>query len=938
MTSPSLDGERLILIDGHALAYRAYWALQKQGLRTRKEGMPVWAVYGFLRTLLEVIKAQKPHFLAVSFDRPAPTFRHEQFEAYKAQRQPMPEDLRSQMPLIREAVQAFGIPIYEVDGFEADDVIGTIARQARERGNEVLIVTGDQDALQLVDDKIHVLMPKVGAGDMVEMDPAAVQEKYGLMPEQIVDMKALTGDASDNIPGVPGIGPKTALKLLQEHGSVRGLYENLDQVKPPRIQELLRQHQDQAKMSYELATIDRNAPVTLDEMACRLFVPDLNHLVPVLQKFEFSTIMKELPDLMRLFQAEGSLPEVPDMEEGDLWFDFQEEEGPAKPAFAAKIITDPVDLEAVCQAIRQAGRVAVDTETTSIKAMEADLVGISLAYRRSGELETVYLPVGHRNATDPVPQLPLDEVLNHLKPILEDAAIQKVGHHLKYDMDVLSRYGVSVNGLADDTVICDYLVDPGRSHGLKDLALSLLNIKMTPISDLIGTGAKAISMDQVLTEPAAHYAVADAGVTFELAERLPREVKALDMDWLYREVELPLTQVLARMEQHGVRIDTGYLKELSQRMAHQLLGLEQKIHGHAGRAFNVNSPKQLSVILFEEMKLPTTGVKKNPSGGYSTDAQVLEKLAPVHPIVRLLLEYRSLAKLKGTYADTLPELINPRTGLVHTSFNQTVAATGRLSSSDPNLQNIPIKTALGREIRRAFVPTCSDQCLVSADYSQIELRLLAHFSQDEAFVESFQKDEDVHRRTAAEIFGLELSQVTDDMRRIGKTVNFGIAYGQSAYGLAQTLAIPQKEAAGIIERFKLRYPKVQTFLIQTIAKAKQQGYVTTVWGRRRYIPEINSSNRQIREFGERTAINTPIQGTAADIIKLAMVRVDQALKASKLNASLLLQVHDELVFEVAMDQVESLIALIRPIMEGAMELTVPLKVDISSGPNWVEAK
>lgn len=947
----------LILIDGHALAYRAFFALQRQGLRTRRDNTPTWAVYGFLRTLLEVIQTRKPECLAVSFDR-GRTFRHEKYEAYKAHRPPMPDDLRSQLPIIRQVVEAFGIPIYELDNYEADDVIGSLAKQAARRGQQVSIVTGDQDTMQLVEDRIHVLTPKAGAGELVEYDPVKVKERYEVTPEQFVDYKALIGDSSDNIPGVPGIGPKTAVKLIQQFGSLDGILARVDEVTPVRIRDLIANHVDQARMSHELSAIDIDAPVNLDQVQCELSPPpDLTALRDLLAQLEFTTILRDLPKILSHFgMTEADMPALTavaapadpaapaDGDDEALWFDFGNESPSLRtPEPRLTIVTDGAALASLAGRMAK-GSFAFDTETTGTRALEADLVGISVALPSEADatevakLDAYYLPVGHKLPTDPVPQLPLDDVLAALKPVFEDPKVGKIGHNLKYDIDVLARYGIQVQGVVDDSMVADYLADPSRSHGLKEAALGQLGYQMMPIRDLIGTGAKAITMDQVLTERAAVYAAADAAVSYELAHVERQQLQVRDLIGLYETMELPLIPVLAQMEQAGVALDVEHLRQLSTSLGTQLQVLEEKIWRLAGREFNINSPKQLSTVLFDDLQLPTAGIKKNPSGGYSTDAAMLEKLAPKHDIVKQILEYRQLAKLKSTYADSLPTLINPHTGRLHTSFNQTVAATGRLSSTDPNLQNIPIKTELGREIRRAFVSGSPDLLLVSADYSQIELRLLAHYSEDPAFLEAFRQGEDIHRRTAAEIFGIEPEQVTGDMRRIAKTVNFGIAYGQTAFGLSQTLGIGQKEAAGIIERFRTRYPRVQQYITQMVAFAKEHGFVTTLTGRRRYLPEINAANRQAREVGERMAINTPLQGTAADLIKLAMIKIHDTLPGSGLKARMLLQVHDELVFEVAKEQADDLKALIRPIMESVWELKVPLRVDVSAGLNWVEAK
>ncbi|MBC7543266.1 MAG: DNA polymerase I, partial [Candidatus Sericytochromatia bacterium] len=916
-----------------------------------------WAVFGFLRAMLEMIKTRKPECLAVSFDLPGATFRDDMYEKYKSHRPPMPDDLQSQLPLIREVVERFGIPIYTLAGFEADDVIGSIAKRAARNGQTVYILTGDQDTMQLVEEHIRVLTPQSGVDGLVEYGPDTVLERYGVTPEQFIDYKALIGDTSDNIPGVPGIGPKTAVKLLEQFQTVDNLVANIDKVKPDRIRDLIANNLELLRLSHTLSAIITDVEVDFDQAKCKLTPPpDIQALRDLLARLEFNTLLRELPETLKHFGVmDGAAPAAtPDAEgpagegPGDsdaLWFDFQADSTPAArpPTLNMTIVTDPADLPDLVRRLAQ-GPFAIDTETTNVRALQADLVGISLALSpepgatTTDKLDSYYLPVGHALPTDTVAQLPLEATLAALRPVLEDPTIGKIGHNLKYDINVFSRYGIHLRGVADDSMIADYILDPERAHGLKEAALGQLGYTMTPITALIGTGVKAITMDKVLTEPPPGYAAADAAVTFELSHLERTKIGEMGLLDLYENIELPLVVVLAHMEQHGVALDVEHLRRLSKQLAEQIGALEQKVCLLVGREFNLNSPKQLSVVLFEDLQLPTAGIKKNPSGGFSTDAAMLEKLAPKHEAVRMILEYRQLTKLKSTYADSLPELIHPVTKRLHTSLNQTVAATGRLSSTDPNLQNIPVKSELGREIRRAFVAGNPDGVLMSADYSQIELRLLAHYSEDPAFLEAFRQGEDIHRRTAAEIFGMNPEQVTSDLRRIAKTVNFGIAYGQTAFGLAQTLNVPQKEVATIIERFRTRYPRVQQFVTQMIAFAKENGFVTTLTGRRRFLPDAMSPNRNLRELAERMAVNTPLQGTAADIIKMAMIQVHDRLPKSGLSARMILQVHDELVFELPKDEIEPLKALIRPIMEGVMQLKVPLQVDINTAANWMEAK
>jgi len=918
-------GKRLVLIDGHALAYRSFFALQRMDLRT-KDGRATWAVYGFLRAILDVIKSHRPDCMAVAFDRAAPTFRHEEFADYKAHRKPMPDDLRPQMDLIRAIVRAFEFPIYEIDGYEADDLIGTISKQAGKEGYDVLIVTGDRDSFQLIDDRINVLWTKAGT-ELVRMDVAAVQEKYGLTPAQIIDYKGLAGDASDNIPGVPGVGDKTATKLLQEWGTVENLLANLDKV-GGKLGEKIAANVDLARQSLRLATIDVNVPLgDIDWHACKLNMPDLPTLTAVLDELEFKTISNQLPSILAHFTGEPLGLAAPQAA-------LDPETASALEAQAVSLDVEVVSTEEALQRLvrdleSQAG-FAFDTETDALNSLNTKLVGLSFSWEGLAG-KAYYVPVGH----DSGEQLSQDQVLAALKPVLESPSVAKFAHNAKYDVNVLSQFGVCVRGLRFDSMVADYLVDSSRPHGLKELSYELLGVRMTPISDLIGTGAKAITMAQVDIRKAADYAGADAAITSELVTKLSEQLVAGGVNSLYTDIELPLIEVLAAMEQHGVKVDTGYLGQLSHIMGNRLQALEGEIHALAGDAFNINSPKQLAVVLFEKLGLPI--IKKTKTGP-STDASVLEELSEQHEIVAKILEFRQLTKLKGTYVDALPSLINPRDGLLHTSYNQTVAATGRLSSTDPNLQNIPIRTEEGREIRRAFVPSKPGYVLMAADYSQIELRILAQIAKEPAFIQAFQQDEDIHALTASQIFEVPLAEVTKDQRRVGKTINFATIYGQGAFSLARILGIPQKDAKRFIDAFWEHYSAIKHYQIEALAQAKARGYVATLLGRRRYIRELNSSNPIERKNGERMAINAPIQGTAADIIKIAMVRLHAMLRDEGFAARMLLQVHDELVFEVPESEVKALEARVREIMEGAVALDVPLKVDINVGPSWMEAK
>ncbi len=927
----------MVLVDGHALAYRAFFALIKQNLRT-KDGKPTGAIYGFINMLLAAMGSLKPDCLAVCFDLDGKTFRDAQYEGYKAQRKPMPDDLRPQIETIRAAVRAFGLPIYELAGFEADDVIATIALRAVAKGFDVKILTGDRDIFQIVRPGLTVVMPKSGVADLEEYDVAGVEARMSLKPEQIVDYKGLAGDTSDNIPGVPGVGDKTAVGLLHEFGTFDNVFANLDKVSKPKLRENLQAHVDQARMSYKLATIDTEAPVdNLDWEHCEVKLPDLGTLTQVLERLEFKGLLRDLPRRLGVFMgATGAA--APDTAAAvdpavlEALPGADEETRPLSPRVC--VVDTPEALQDLVRNLEKAAVVAFDTETDSVVPLGCALVGISLAYgpADANQCDAYYVPTGHRDGE----QLAKADVIAALKPVFESAAIPKVAHHAKFDIHVLHACGIEVRGLADDTLIAAYVLEAGRSIGLKELAKDLLGYKMTPITELIGkAGVKQRTMDSVAIAEAAPYAAADAAVTLELNERLHERLGADEALGLYRDLEIPLIPLLCKMEQHGVRLDTDLLKDLSVQLDIRIRHTEREAWDIVGHDFNVNSPKQLETILFDKLQLPSS--RKNKTGR-STDAAVLEELRDAHPVVEKILEYRQLTKLKNTYIDALPTFINKRTGLVHTSYNQHVAATGRLSSDQPNLQNIPIRTELGREIRRAFVPCKPGNLILSADYSQIELRILAHVAKDQAFQTAFGADLDIHAATAAEIFGVPLDQVTSEMRRKAKAVNFGVAYGQTPFGLARALAIPQKEAKDFIDAYRRKYSGVHHYTIETVAFAHRHGYVETLLGRKRKLPGLKSSNRQERDFAERAAINAPIQGSAADLIKLAMLKVQRALDREGLETAMVLQVHDELVFEVPPAEFETACELVRREMESAMDLCVPLKVDLRSGPTWMDAK
>ncbi len=909
--------KKLVLVDGYSLAYRAYHALPPN-LQTSR-GELTNAVYGFASMLFTVLQEEQPDYIIVAFDK-GPSFRLQDYEAYKAHRPHMPDEMRTQMARIRELLRILRIPIVELENYEADDIIGTLARQAEEAGLEVIIVTGDRDALQLVDEATTVLTSGRRFSDTIRYTPEKVRERYGLSPRQLIDLKALMGDSSDNIPGVKGIGEKGGIKLLQQFGSLEAIYARLDEV-PTRYRKKLEAGREIAFLSRKLGTIVRDAPVKLDlEAAAQWKHYDRRRLLDFLREMEFHSLVKRVPG-----------PKASEGEAGRQPALFAETE--ASPPGKYHLVADAETLARLAAEWHGAAMLTVDTETTGTDSMRAALVGISLTHR---EGEAWYLPL-RSPAGEPV--LPLEAVRRVLGPLLADAALPKAGHNLKYDLKVLRRAGLPLEGLAFDTMIAEWVINPASPNlGLKNLAWARLGISMTPIRDLIGTGKQRTTMDAVALEQVVPYACADADMAHRLVPLLRTELEARAQFDLFRKLEMPLVPILAAMEMTGVKLDLAYLEALSRELDGRLSALEERIYRLAGEPFNINSTQQLSRILFEKLGLPTRGLRKTKSGHYSTRAGVLEKLRGLHPIVEQILRYRELAKLKSTYVDALPRLVNPETGRVHTTFNQTGTVTGRLSSSNPNLQNIPIRTEEGRRVRRAFIAD-EGKRFVGADYSQIELRVMAHISGDENMIAAFLRGEDIHATTAAAIFGVPLEAVSYEQRRIAKAVNFGLIYGQSAYGLARQIGVTPAQAGAFIERYFQRFPGVRAYMHRIQQEATTRGYVETLFHRRRYFPELMAGSRATasqRQAALRMAINAPIQGTAADIIKLAMIRLWERLHEGAKNAAMILQVHDELIVEAGEADVAAVAALIREAMEGAFDLVVPLKVDLEVGPNWEE--
>ncbi|NDY43159.1 DNA polymerase I [Dissulfurirhabdus thermomarina] len=879
----------VFLIDGSSYLYRAYFAI-RQDLTTRS-GFPTKAVLGVTNMLWKVLREKDPAYVAVAWDAKGPTFRHGIYPDYKVNRPAMPDDLQLQVPRVREVVEALGLPQLEVPGYEADDIIATLVERLRD--HPVLVVSGDKDLQQLLGPRVTLWDPMK---DEV-LDLEALRRRTGLDPERLRDVMALSGDTSDNIPGVPGVGPKTALRLIREFGSLDRLLERVDEIPQKGLREKIRAAAGDLPLWRRLVTLATDVPVPGEVEAYRRRPPDTERLRALFQELGFTRLLREMVPDQRIDEA------------------------------AYEVVRDEAALRDWAERARRAELLTLDTETTSEIPMQARLVGISLCITPPA---AAYIPVAHDGAG---PQLSLERVIEALGPVLADPDVPKLGQNIKYDRIVLARHGVELRGIAGDTMVASYLLDPSRRrHNLNDLAQEFLGHTMTTFKEVTAGQTGRPDFRKVPVEKAAAYACEDAHATALVHERLVPRLKEHGLWELYREIEVPLIEVLARMEMAGILVDAEGLDRLADEFAERLAALEQDIHRAAGTPFNVNSPRQLSEILFDRLKLPK-GKKTRKRTAASTDVEVLTELAERHELPALVLAYRNLAKLRSTYVEGLRRMIHPETGRVHTSFNQTVTATGRLSSSEPNLQNIPVRTEEGRRIRALF-RAAPGHVLLSADYSQIDLRVLAHYSGDAALLAAFRAGADIHRRTAAEIFDVHPDLVTPEMRRVAKTVNFGIIYGMSAYGLAKELRVPQKEAQGFIDRYFARYPGVRRYMEETVAAAREKGYVTTLLGRRRYIPDIGARVRSVREFAERTAINAPIQGTAADIIKLAMLRVDEALRASASRAAMLLQVHDELVLEVPAAEAAAVARVVKERMESVMELAVPLVVGIGTGPDW----
>ena len=926
--------KKLFLLDGMALIYRAYFALSKTP-RITSNGLNTGAIMGFTNTLLEILKNQKPSHLAVVFDTEAPTARHIEFEAYKAHREKMPEDLSASIPYIFKLITGFNIPIITKDGYEADDIIGTLAKKAEKNGFTVYCMTPDKDFGQLVSENIFIYKPaRMGNGAEIQ-GVKEILEKWEVSDvNQVIDILGLWGDAVDNIPGIPGIGEKTAKKLIQEFGSIENIIANADKLKGKQ-RENVENYAEQGLISKKLATILLDVPVELEEEKLLIEEPNKDILEPLFIELEFRTLGKRVFGEMAN-STESSKTTTGQMDLFSLPQDVQmiEEENYAGPVNNLEntpheyiLVNTKEKQEALAAQLSTRTSFCFDTESTGLDANLADIVGLSFSFEKG---KAYYIPT-------PADRQQAQEVINIFKPILENDQIEKIGQNIKYDILLLARYQVAVKGPIFDTMLAHYLIDPDTRHGMDVLAENYLNYKPLSITELIGSkGKKQGNMRDVELDLIKEYASEDADITLQLKEIFKPLLEETNTLSLANEVEFPLVYVLAEIERNGVRIDIDALQQFSKNLETDIRLLEQTIYEKAGVNFNIASPKQLGEVLFDKLKLDPKA-KKTKTGQYKTGEDVLLALAYKSDIVQDILSFRQLQKLKSTYVDALPELINPDTGLIHTSYNQAVAATGRLSSTNPNLQNIPIRTERGREVRKAFIPRHENNVILSADYSQIELRLIAELSKDPNMMEAFTSGHDIHRATAARVYGLELEEVTSDQRRNAKAVNFGIIYGQSAFGLSQSLAIPRKEAAEIIDQYFIQYAGIKKYMSEVLEFAKENGYVETILKRRRYLRDINSANMTVRGFAERNAINAPIQGSAADLIKIAMLGIQKEIEEQGLSGKMIMQVHDELVFDVPENEVSLFKEIIQTKMTGAIKTEIPLVVEIGQGKNWLEA-
>lgn len=916
--------KKLFLLDAYALIFRSYYAFIKNPM-FNSEGLNTSCIFGFVNTLEEVITKEKPTHLAVAFDPAGPNFRHEIYPEYKANRDATPEDIKKSVPIIKEILKAYGIPILQMDGFEADDVIGTISKKADEDGYTVFMMTPDKDYIQLLSDKIFIYKPsRFGNGIEIVDSDKACKEFQLKNPQQFIDILALMGDASDNIPGAPGVGEKTAMKLINEYETIEGIYDNVDSLKG-KLKDIISNNKEKIYLSRALATINRNVPIGVSEEDLVLTKPDVDEIKRIFTYLNFKTLEKRvLSRYLAPVSVQNTLFDLPEIVK-------QNQENNFNTIGNTDHTYHLVDSsEKRTELIRQMlllSEICFDTETTGLDVMTAQLVGFSFSWKKG---EAYYIPI-------PADQTEAKKICDDFKPVLENDGIVKIGQNIKFDILILKNYNIETKGKIFDTMIAHYLIQPELRHNMNVLAEQYLNYSPVHIEELIGLKTKyQISMRSVPIEKIKEYAAEDADVTWQLKEKLEEELREQNLVKLADDLEMPLIQVLAEVEYYGVSLNTTALNESAEILRTDIIELDRKIIEIAGVEFNVSSPKQLGQVLFEKLNIDSNA-RKTKTKQYSTGEEVLAQLADRHEIIPLILEYRGLRKLLSTYVEALPKMINARTGKIHTSFNQAIAATGRLSSVDPNLQNIPIREERGREIRKAFVASADDFSLLSADYSQIELRIMAHLSEDVNMVDAFLNDLDIHTATAAKIYRVTPENVSRDMRRKAKTANFGIIYGISAFGLAQRLNIPRKEAAELIEGYFNNFPGVKRYMDESIQRARHNGFVETIMGRRRFLPDINSNNGNVRGMAERNAINSPIQGSAADIIKLAMINIHRCLKKQNMRSKMILQVHDELVFDVYELELDQLKKIVKFEMENVVTLKVPLTVELGVGKNWLEA-
>jgi DNA polymerase I len=917
-----MKNKSFVIIDAMAMAYKAYYAFINRPL-INKKGEPTSAVYGFVSQMLKVLEDHKPDYIAVATDSKEKTFRHERYTAYKATRDAMPDDMIPQIGRIKEIVELMNIPLYILPGFEADDIIGTVVKLAENKGMISYAITPDKDYMQLVTEKTIVAKPGRGTDEVIFYDVKKVIEHYGFEPKQMIDYLALVGDSSDNIPGVKGVGEKTALPLIQQFGSIENLYKNLDKVDKPAVKKKLEENKENAFLSKELVTINCSVPMKFDFEKAKLEKPEFDKLRELFIELEFKNLYT------RLLKVYNSGAEQKTISEEELFTSKTFDKSKSK----YELITTKKEAEKLIEKLNKTSLFVFDTETDSLNPFELNILGASFS-TKAGEGYFVAIDPGSRIFSDGKKRLPVDDFKKLFKPLLENKKIKKVCQNGKFDISVMRSLGIGVANFYFDTMVASYIIDPDQRHGMDNLSEKYLSYQPIPLSDLIGEKKDPIKMYDVELEKLSDYAAEDADITFQLYQILSEEIKKANLEKVAYEVDFPLVPVLEDMEYEGVKIDKAALDNFSKELQILIKDYTKKIHKIAGEEFNISSPKQLQVILFEKLGLASGRKTKT---GFSTDARALENLRGEHEIIDIILDYRQVTKLKSTYSDALPNLINPKTGRVHTDFNQTIAATGRLSSINPNLQNIPIRTEMGKEIRKAFVPRDKNYVLLSADYSQIELRLLAAICKDPALIKAFKKGEDIHRSTAALVFMVDPKDVTPDMRRKAKEVNFGILYGIGPFGLKTRLGIPQTHAKEIIELYFKTFKNVRSYMDDSVKKAQEKGYSETLLGRRRFLRNINSNNRVVRQFEERVAINMPIQGTAADMIKLAMIKIYIELEKRKAKTKMVLQVHDELLFDAHKDEVDELRPMIKEIMETAMPVDVPILVETGVGDNWLDA-